>query len=105
MIIIFLIFDGKQQPKIFGSMDVKITPDFCSFKSKHPGSLQLIFSTFFFSILQKRPGIFKEFLFLFGRLKNIYFFNSVSKINQGSCLSCLGGDDAPEAYLVKSDKA
>ena len=61
----FLIFDGKQHPKIFGSMDVKITPDFCSFKSKHPGSLQLIFSTFFFSILQKRPGIFKEF-FKFG---------------------------------------
>ena len=26
----FLIFDGKQHPKIFGSVDVKITPDFCS---------------------------------------------------------------------------
>ena len=26
----FLIFDGKQHPKIFGSINVKITPDFCS---------------------------------------------------------------------------
>jgi hypothetical protein len=26
----FLVFDGKQHPKIFGSVDVKITPDFCS---------------------------------------------------------------------------
>ena len=26
----FLIFDEKQHPKIFGSVDVKITPDFCS---------------------------------------------------------------------------
>ena len=26
----FSIFDGKQHPKKFGSVDVKITPDFCS---------------------------------------------------------------------------
>ena len=26
----FLIFDGKQHPKNFGSVDVKITPDYCS---------------------------------------------------------------------------
>ena len=26
----FLIFDGKQHPKKFGSVDVKITYDFCS---------------------------------------------------------------------------
>ena len=24
------VFDGKQHPKISGSVDVKITPDFCS---------------------------------------------------------------------------
>ena len=62
---------------------------------------------FNFSILKKRPRIFKE-SFLLGRIIKIFIssnlpsclghflqFIIVSKINQGSCLGCLGGDDAP----------
>ena len=61
--------------------------------------------TFIFSILQKRHSIFKEFL-LGRKIKIFFFFKSaklfikVSKINQGSCLGCLGGDDAPEYYVT-----
>jgi hypothetical protein len=59
------------------------------------------------SNLQRRPSIFKEY---FAWKKNKDFFIQicqavwaisysllyvVSKINQGSCLGCLGGDDAP----------
>ena len=62
------------------------------------------------SNLQRRPSIFKEF---FAWKKNKDFFiqicqavwaisysllHVVSKINQGSCLGCLGVDDAPEYH-------
>ena len=73
-----------------------------------------IIKIFVSSNLQGRPSIFKK---IFAWQNNIHFFNSakktqytqgvfllqicqaqfiiVSKINQGSCLGCLGGDDAP----------
>ena len=60
----------------------------------------------------------KSLLFFMMPCKNKYIFLSanlqicqtvwsisyslVSKINQGSCLGCLGGDDAPDAYDISS---
>jgi hypothetical protein len=53
-----------------------------------------IIKIFISSILKRRPSISKEFFCLVEWKKNI-FLQIVSKINQGSCLGCLGGDDAP----------
>ena len=68
---------------------------------------------FIFSILQKSDSIFKEF-FCFTKI--IFFFKSAklfgsflivyhtfSKINQDSCLGCLGGDDAPVILWVNAN--
>ena len=67
------------------------------------------------SNLQRRPSIFKEF-FAWKNDKDFFIqicqavwaisyslLCVVSKINQGSCLGCLGGDDAPvydETFVV-----
>ena len=64
-------------------------------------------NTFISSNLQRRPSIFKEF-FMLGRIIKIFFFFQicqaefiiVSKNNQGSCLGCLGGNDAPEIHIA-----
>ena len=69
------------------------------------------------SNLQRKPSIFKEY---FAWKKNKDFFIQicqavwaisysllcvVSKINQGSCLGCLGGDDAPDiGFLAWQNK-
>ena len=65
------------------------------------------------SNLQRRPSTFKEF---FAWKKNKDFFIQicqavwaisysllyvVSKINQGSCLGCLGGNDAPASIYIQ----
>ena len=67
---------------------------------------------FISSNLKRRQGIFKEFFTLGRKIRIFFFFKSaklfgpfiiayiVSKINQGSCLGCLGGDDAPDTYYV-----
>ena len=60
---------------------------------------------FISSNLKKRQVIFHEFFMTSRKIMIFFFFKFakpfiivyvVSKINQGSCLGCLWGDDAPE---------
>ena len=64
---------------------------------------------FIFPILQKRHSIRSFFAWQKNKdffpsnlpscLGHFLYFIIVSKINQGSCLGCLGGDDAPEGSI------
>ena len=53
----------------------------------------------FFKSARKTKDIYYFRSFMLDRKIKIFFLQicqAVSKINQGSCLGCLGGDDAPE---------
>ena len=82
----FLIIDGKQHPKIFDSMDVKITSDLTKLSilgldfasSEDPGYsswfLQVIFSTIVFQFCKKDPGYLRSFFLLSRTIKPFFQF-------------------------------